>query len=213
MKCIFGLAAGVAGVAGLAATGCANTESPYGYGMDLSRLQPSAHRTLVNMRAFQQTTDHTCGPAALLTWVRFHGGDGDEMRITRESGCNEDKGTDPKQMVDWLNANGYRASFAEGGTLEMIRENLSRGRPTLLEWIDWGGHWVFAVGYDTMGTDDPDDDILLFADPADTHDGCREGLTWFNAQRFKWMWFDAFLFGKPMRGLHIVIEPKEPRTK
>lgn len=80
--------------------------------------------------------------------------------------------------------------------------------PTIVEWIDWGGHWVIAVGYDTRGTPTPDDDILTFADPSDCTDGNVDGLTYFNAERFDSMWFDAFNFGRPMKKLYITAEPR-----
>ena len=191
----------------ITACGCAPQGSPYGFGRDMSKLEPDGHRTLVKLRAFQQTTDYTCGPSALLTLTRFCGGNGEEMQITRETGCNKDKGTNPQQMVQWLNTHGFQATVSENGSLDMLRENLRKGQPTLIEWIDWGGHWVIVVGYDTMGTATIDDDVILFADPADCHDGCQEGLTWFNAQRFEAMWFDAFLFDKPMHKVFITARP------
>ena len=60
-----------------------------------------------------------------------------------------------------------------------------RGVPTLVEWIDRGGHWVLVVGYDTLGTESTRDDLILFADPSDTHDSQKDGQTEFNALRFE----------------------------
>jgi hypothetical protein len=110
-------------------------------------------------------------------------------------------------MVRWLNQHGFEAKWQEDGNVATLRENLAKGVPTLIEWIDWGGHWVVVIGYDTMGTETLDDDVLLFADPADCHDGCQEGITSFNAQRFDAMWFDAFLFEKPMHKILITARP------
>lgn len=31
----------------------------------------------------------------------------------------------------------------------------------MVEWIDWGGHWSNIIGYDTMGTDEFGDDVLI----------------------------------------------------
>jgi hypothetical protein len=42
------------------------------------------------------------------------------------------------------------------------------------------------------------DDVIYFADSADSFDGTRDGLTAFSALRFDAMWFDAFLFDRPM---------------
>jgi len=106
-------------------------------------------------------------------------------------------------LAAWLEANGFDVVWGEGGTLELLRNNLARGIPTLVEWIDWGSHWVVVIEYDTRGTDSPRDDLIVFADPSDAHDGQKDGLTEFNAACFQAMWFDAFLFDLAMHRLYI----------
>ncbi len=165
--------------------------------------------TLLPLRAYQQTTSYTCGPATLITLLRFYHRDGDEMTIAKEAKCTPGKGTNPQNMVAWLEGHGFDVKWGEKGTLEMLRENLAKGIPTIVEWIDYGGHWVTVVGYDTMGTESPRDDVIYFADPADGVDGTRDGLTSFNARRFNAMWFDAFLFDRPMFKVYITAVPKE----
>jgi len=113
----------------------------------------------------------------------------------------------PAQMTNWLNSNGFTASWHENGTLDTLRNNLALNKPTLVEWSDWGGHWVLAVGYDTRNTTDPMDDVIIFADPYDRHDDNSDGFTWFNAQRFYYMWYDALLFGTTMKRIYISAEP------
>ena len=51
-----------------------------------------------------------------------------------------------------LNQHNFKVTWGENGSLDMLRGNLARGVPTLVEWIDWGGHWVIVVGYDTRQT-------------------------------------------------------------
>jgi hypothetical protein len=162
---------------------------------------------LLPLRAFQQTTDYTCGPACVVTLLRYYGRNGDEMQIAKEMGTNADTGTTPQAMALWLQKHGFRVTWGENGSLDMLRRNLSRSVPTLVEWIDWGGHWDVVVGYDTRGTATLDDDLIYFADPSDCTDGKVDGLSSFNAERFDSMWFDAFLFGHPMHKLYIVAEP------
>lgn len=175
--------------------------------------EPSATRIVLPLRAYQQTTSYTCGPASILTLLRYYKQDGDELRIAREAKCSREKGTSPQNMAAWLKANGFDVDSGEGGTLRLLRDNLARGVPTLVEWIDWGGHWVVVVGYDARDPDAPGDDVILFADPADTHDGRQDGLTEFNAARFQAMWFDAFLFERPMRGIYITATPRtDPKS-
>jgi hypothetical protein len=168
----------------------------------------SATRVVLPIRAYQQTTSYTCGPASILTLLRYHKRDGDEMRIAREAKCTVEKGTSPRNMAAWLEAHGFDVDWGEGGTLRLLRDNLARGIPTLVEWIDWGGHWVVVAGYDARAPDTASDDLILLADPADAHDGLKDGLTEFNAARFQAMWFDAFLFERPMRGVYITATPR-----
>ncbi|MGA7615172.1 MAG: C39 family peptidase [Thermoanaerobaculia bacterium] len=170
---------------------------------------PKKHpdRVMLPLRAYQQTTSYTCGPASLLTLLHYYGRDGDEMKIANEAHCTADKGTSPGHMVEWLEGNGFDVTWGEHGSLEMLRDNLDQNIPTLVEWIDYGGHWVIVVGYDTKGTVSDRDDVIYFADPADGHDGDRDGLTSFNARRFNAMWFDAFLFEHPMFKVYITAVP------
>lgn len=170
--------------------------------------RPTPARVVLPIRAHQQTTSYTCGPASILTLLRHYQRDGDELRIAREAKCSPEKGTSPRDMAAWLEANGFDVKQGEGGTLRLLRDNLARGIPTLVEWIDWGGHWVVVVGYDTRGTETPRDDVIIFADPADSYDGRKDGLTEFPALRFQAMWFDAFLFERPMHGLYITATPR-----
>jgi hypothetical protein len=67
--------------------------------------------------------------------------------------------------------------------------------------------WVLVVGYDSRGTETDRDDPILFADPADSLDGKADGLTSFDAWRFESMWFDAFLFDRPMHKIYLTATP------
>jgi hypothetical protein len=174
---------------------------------DTQALDPN--RILLPLKAIQQTKSYTCGPATLISLLRFYDRDGDELQIAKEAKCSPDKGTSPANMVAWLKNHDFDVSWGENGSLKLLRENLGRGIPTLVEWIDWGGHWVIVVGYDTRGTDTERDDVIYFADPADGLDDIRDGLTSFHAKRFESMWFDAFLFERPMHKVQITAVPRK----
>ena len=164
---------------------------------------PQQGFTLLETDSCQQTTEYTCGPAAALTLTRYYGMKGDEMTIAKEMGTSTTKGTTPEQMAAWLNKHGFSASFHEYGNLDTLRNNLKKQIPTLVEWSDWGGHWVLVVGYDTRNTETISDDTIIFADPYDRYDDKKDGLTCFNAERFYYMWYDALLFGKVMKRVYI----------
>lgn len=177
------------------------------YGLSIKDHSASPGLTLLKAESYQQTTEYTCGPSAVITLLKYYNLNGDEMAIATEMGTSTTCGTTPEQMATWLNNNGFTASWQELGTLEMLRNNLAADKPTLVEWSDWGGHWVLVIGYDTRNTETQSDDVIIFADPYDHHDDHLDGISWFNAERFYYMWYDALLFGSVMRRIYITATP------
>jgi len=194
--------------------------------IDLAILLASQNVDFIpNLKAYQQTTDYTCGPAALLSLAKFYGLPGieedakTEMRIAQESGTRDlnssRPGTKPQEMVAWLEKNGFNVQleFEDKGdstALNRLRENIRSGIPTLVEWIDLSGHWAIAVGYDYRNASDPWDDVLILADPYDRYDDYSDGYSFVNANRFYWMWFDALYFDNITWRTMITATPKEP---
>ncbi|HQO49590.1 MAG TPA: C39 family peptidase [Bacteroidales bacterium] len=177
------------------------------YVLDITAAGTIPGRTFIPMTIHQQTTDYSCGPSAVVTLLGYYGRTADEMQIASEMGTSTSCGTNPQQMADWLSVNGFEASWHENGTLEMLRASLEDKAPVLVEWSDWGGHWVLVVGYDTRNTETMADDVIIFADPYDRHDDNMDGLTWFNAERFFYMWYDALLFDRVMRRVYVRARP------
>jgi len=73
---------------------------------------------------------------------------------THEMGTNQQVGTDGPQVAAWLGnltlPDGRRQFEVESGinaSLGTVRHHLAMGVPVLIDWIDWGGHWVMAAGY------------------------------------------------------------------
>lgn len=186
-------------------------------------MKPNPYYVSLGVKGYQQTTDYTCGPAAVMSLMRWYNilKDSDmnpttEMRIAKEMGTgdvnSDHPGTTPRQMADWLRAHGFKVVYGENGTLEMIRGHLAKGVPMLVEWIDWGGHWVVATGY-YAESESPGKgaDTIFFADPAvhwTTPDN-PDGVSSFNAWRFRDMWFDAQYFspGHLVKNIYIIAVP------
>ncbi len=106
-------------------------------------LKSDQKLTLLYIKGYQQSTDYTCAPAAVMSILKYYGvfSDNDlntvtEMKIAHEMGTSSKKGTTPQQIVDWLNNNGFEAHYGINGTIEMLQDNLKKGIPTLVEWID-----------------------------------------------------------------------------
>lgn len=168
-----------------------------------------------DVHAYQQTTEYTCGPAALMAiaiYYRMENMSPDsvtEMRIAREMGTRSmavlkdggKPGTTPHEMLSWLRSHGFDANVEyedanDGSALHKLRENVMNGIPTIVEWADLGGHWAVVVGYDTRNNHDPWDDVLILADSYDRFDDHPDGYSFVNANRFYWLWYDAFCFDK-----------------
>ena len=172
---------------------------------------------------YQQTTGYTCGPSSAISLLLYDGllsssdaNHSTEMRIAREMGTNPQVGTDGPQLAAWLGnltlPDGRRQFEVESGgnaSLGTVRHHLALGVPVLIDWIDWGGHWVMAAGYLTSPLG-PEFDSIYFADPAmhfrmpAASNPC--GITGMNAQRFQSMWFDS----AGNRGVHVIAKPTKP---
>lgn len=81
--------------------------------------------------------------------------------------------------------------------VKMIRENLQNNALMMVEWGDWDGHWTTIIGYDTMGTPEIGDDVIIFADSYDTSDHWQDGYRIYPAERFFYMWKDRSVAMKP----------------
>lgn len=184
-------------------------------------LKPSEYFVSLGVKGYQQTTTYTCGPAAAMSLLRWYNvlSDADlnsttEMRIAQEmntgSPDSSHPGTMAPKIVEFLEKNGFDATWGLNGSLEMIRDNLKKGIPTIVEWSDWGGHWVVVTGY-YAGSQAPEKghDTIFFADSG-THwinGNNPSGITSFNADRFYYMWYDALYSDKISKGVYVTAVP------
>lgn len=181
------------------------TPSLYYRHPDFYHIGNTSNRTILpHFKTYQQTTEYTCGPAALLMVAYYYGKTLNELKISKIIGTNEKTGTSTKKMVKYLNKTGWkvRSSLTEPNiaTLKFLKKQIKIGHPIMVEWIDWAGHWQVVIGYDDMGThDNVSDDVLIMADPYDTTDHLQDGYTIVPAERFQYMWFDHNLQPKNQR--------------
>lgn len=81
--------------------------------------------------------------------------------------------------------------------VKWLKGHLEAGRPVMVEWGDWDGHWQAIIGYDNNGTPRIGDDILIFADPYDTSDHWQDGYYFYPLERWFYMWKDRNVAEKP----------------
>lgn len=188
-------------------------EPRYYTGIDFDTLKSNDHLTVIPLKSYrQQVTNYSCGAVAAMTVMSYYGKpvnntDADEIRVAHEMNRNvtDKTGINPEQFATWFNRNGWNATWKTGGSRQMLFDNLKAGVPTIVEWMDWGGHWVVVVGYDTRGTETIWDDVIIFADSVDSHDDRVDGITYANYGEFDAMWFDAHYFPDNMRDRAYVV--------
>jgi hypothetical protein len=180
-----------------------HVDSAYFAHPDYFNLTSSDGLTVITgFETYQQTTEWSCAPASALMVLHYYGDDStDEMSIAELMGTTGG-GASPKNVVAAFESLGYLVEASptglgedDGATFddpENFRswavDNLKNGTPTLLNWVDWAGHWQVLVGYDTMGTKEFGDDVLIVADPYDTSDHLQDGYMALPAERFFYMW-------------------------
>ena len=178
--------------------------SPYYKHPDFYNLGSTSTRTMLpRFKTYQQTTEYTCGPAALVMAAFYRGVYLRELEVAAAAGTTEELGTSTEQMVNYLKSTGWkvRSSLTEPkvASLKFLERQIKKGNPVMVEWVDWAGHWQVVIGYDNMGTADEADDVLIMADPYDTSDHLQDGYGIVQADRFQYMWFDHNLLPENQR--------------
>lgn len=174
-----------------------HADSPYFMHPDFYNMTSTESLTiLTNFKTIQQSSEWSCGVASALMVLEWYGrrGDYNEQTLSELRPQGDEPGaTSLSQMVDMFNGVGgfncYSAIDAgedvyEVFTFDYIRETLAAGNPILIGWNDWGGHWQVIIGYDDMGTEIEQDDVIIVADPYDTTDHNQDGYGIYPAERF-----------------------------
>jgi predicted double-glycine peptidase len=121
----------------------------------------------------QQTTDYTCGPAALQAVLRYFGKDVAELELARLAGTNDAVGTFPEGLAAAARAVGFAAEVRENLTLDEVEAFTAGGQPMIALAQVWrsrsdaearpladnwdNGHYIVVLGVDR--------DNVYFQDP------------------------------------------------
>ena len=156
---------------------------------------------LSGFETYQQTTEYSCGAAsALMVLHRFGVDEYDELEIVELAHTDTSKGTSVEGLADFFRSLGWNVElqaeteprFADIEEAEAyLIEKLDDGIPVMVDWVDWHGHWQVVIGLDKCGTEDPCDDVLIFADPYDITDHYQDGYYIFSFERFFDMWHEG----------------------
>lgn len=181
--------------------------SPYFNQLDFYNMESSDTLTILpKFKTYQQTSEWSCGVAAALMVLDYYGmlGEYNEETLAefRTNGLDY-AATSLESMIKIFEGVGgfeldstynYTEENFDEISLEMIQENLKNNIPVIVAWNDWGGHWQVIIGYDTMGTETTQDDVIIVADSYDTTDHNQDGYGIYPAERFfyNWTMYDFF---------------------
>ena len=174
-----------------------HVDSPYFKHPDFYHMESTDSLTILpHFQTIQQSSEWSCGVASALMVLEWNGMRGDyteeTLAMLRPQGL-EPGATSLSQMVAMFEGVGgfdcYSAIDAGEDvydifTFDFIQETLAGGDPIMIGWNDWGGHWQVIIGYDTMGTETTQDDVIIVADPYDSTDHNQDGYGIYGAERF-----------------------------
>ncbi len=153
---------------------------------------------LSHFETYQQTTEFSCGCASALMVLNRYGIEGyNEMDICALAETDPEKGTSVEGLVKFFEGLGLKLDYHGDTDLRFetiedgeafLLEAIDGGTPVMVDWVDWAGHWQVVIGIDTVGTEDPYDDVLIMADPYDITDHFQDGYYAVPFGRFFYMW-------------------------
>ena len=177
--------------------------------IDLGRVFRSRHlEGLHGLRPIAQTRSYTCGPAAVATALRYLGLEANELQCAQAMKTNRAIGTTPENIIIYCRTRGLKCTASTDTPLDVVLNRARQGQVTLVDWNDYGGHWVILAGYEPrMGA-------LVLADPARP----RSCFAAHSIERFEKHWHaDTFgrgdLRGERYRQLAVMIEPYTSRVR
>ena len=153
---------------------------------------------LTHFKTYQQKTEYTCGAASALMVLNWFGADRyHEQAVGQLVESHHSRGTTVENVADFFDLIGWNVEYHADAAKKIdspkefeafVIDHIDRGIPIMIDWVDWAGHWQVLIGIDTCGTDEPYDDVLIFADPYDITDHYQDGYYIFSLGRFFGMW-------------------------
>lgn len=174
-----------------------HADSPYFAHPDVYNMTSTDTLTVLShFKTMQQTSEWSCGVACAEMVLNWYGklGDWNEETLAElrhslaDTELADYPGTTLNQAIDIFEGVGgfdvvSKNDYPDGIWMSDIKGWLAEGKPVMICWNDWGGHWQIIIGYDDMGTEAENDDVFLVADPYDTTDHNQDGYGVYAAQR------------------------------
>lgn len=174
--------------------------------LDFYNMQSTDTLTILpHFKTIQQTSEWSCGVCATMMVLDYFdaldGYNEESLSMMRENQLEPEATTLTSILKIFDEVGGFEtvstfdyADKMDEITLEMIENTLKEGYPMIVAWNDWGGHYQVIIGYDNMGTETTQDDVIIVADSYDTTDHNQDGYGVYGAERFYYNWtmYDFF---------------------
>lgn len=199
--------------------------SPYFYSPDFYNMKSTDTKFILpHFKTMNQTSWWSCGQTCILMVLEYYGlrENWNEKSLTKlcDDHSKEHIGTCLFQMIEMLKLSTNEKlelistydikDVDKMNTPHFFLEQLKNGFPVIIGWNDWGGHWEVIIGYDTMGTQTYEDDVLIITDPYDTSDHNQDGYGILSAARFinNFSFYNFFPENHTNDKCFIVVKPK-----
>ncbi len=184
--------------------------SPYFNQLDFYNMESNDTLSIIsNFKTYQQTSEWSCGVCSALMVLDHYDKLDDyteeDLAKFRSNGLTPEATTLKQEIEIFEKVGGFQLestydymddedALYEATSLKAIEDHIKKGEPVIVAWNDWGGHWQVIIGYDNMGTDTTQDDVIIVADSYDTTDHNQDGYGVYPAERFYYNWtmYDFF---------------------
>lgn len=199
-------------------------DSPYFSRLDYYNMESTDTLTiLTHFKTHQQTSEWSCGVSSALMVLDWYGKLGEyneeTLAMYRDNELTPEATSLKQELEIFEGVGGFdlystydcQDTAAEMFNTDFVLEQLSQGHPIIVGWNDFGGHWQVIIGYDTMGTEDMLDDVIIVADPYDATDHNQDGYGTYAAGRFfyNFTFYDYFDEGDLNDTCFVVAVPAE----
>jgi uncharacterized protein len=132
-------------------------------GINASASMGSLNLALFSMPDTRQSTEYSCGAAAMQAVLGYWGRDIGEEDIKEMLNTNEESGTYPDDIIRVAGALGLQAEYKENMTMADLESYVAQGIPVIVDcqawrsvsqynesWADtwYNGHWLVVIGID-----------------------------------------------------------------
>ncbi|MCX6672680.1 MAG: C39 family peptidase [Methanothrix sp.] len=132
-------------------------------GINASTSMGTLNLALFSMPDTRQSTEYSCGAAALQAVLGYWGRDIGEEDLREMLNTNEESGTYPDDIIRVASALDLQAEYKENMTMKNLENYVAQGIPVIVDcqawrsvsqynesWADtwYNGHWLVVIGID-----------------------------------------------------------------